>query len=132
MKDKYFQRLLLIFGAMAAITAICMGMKWAVLPGYNWLGLVFLVAVTGLIHLFVGAAKDNANSLIRRMMVGSMLRMFLGILFLAITLYNKRPVNLHFVIFYCSYFSILMVFEISQMRTNLRPDLKQRPNNANA
>lgn len=132
MKDKYFQRLLLISGIMAAITAICMGMKWAVLPNYNWLGLVFLVAVTGLIHLFVSAAKDNANSLIRRMMVGSMLRMFLGILFLAITLYNKRPVNLHFVIFYCSYFSILMVFEISQMRTNLRPDLKQRPNNANA
>lgn len=107
------------FGHRAVISAV-------------WLGLGFLTALTVLIHWFIFGQKGTENAVIRRMMVGSMMRIFLGVIFLAITLYNIRPVNLFFVVSYCLYFSVFLVFEISQMRTNLRPDLKRRPKNENA
>jgi F0F1-type ATP synthase assembly protein I len=132
MNGRYAVRLIILVLLMVMVTAVLQWTGTVNLPGYNWIGLGFLVLITGLIHMFVHAAGENPNSLIRRLMIGSILRMFLGILFLAITLYNMRPVNLHFVIFYCAYFCVFMVFEISQMRTNLRPDSKPRPNNGNA
>jgi hypothetical protein len=132
MKSRYAIVLLSLSSIMAILSLLAQQMNWLQIPWYTWLGLAYLTTITLLIHGFVQAAKENPNSVIRRLMVGSMLRMFLGILFLAITLFNVKPVNLHFVILYCIYFCVFMVFEISQMRTNLRPDLKQRPNNGNA
>lgn len=132
MDRRYVTRILILTGAMALVT---LGLFWAkivTIPVYTWFGLLYLLLITLLIHAFVRAARNQANSLIRRLMIASILRMFLGILFLAITLYNVKPVNLHFVIFYCLYFCVFLLFEISQMRTNLRPDLKPRPNNENA
>lgn len=132
MDSRYVTRIIILSALLAAISAGLHFGQVVNLPSYNWFGLIYLLLITLLIHAFVHAARDNANSLIRRLMIASILRMFLGILFLGITLYNMKPVNLHFVIFYCLYFCVFMVFEISQMRTNLRPDLKPRPNNGNA
>lgn len=98
----------------------------------NYIGLVYLFLVTVLIHWFIFGQKGTENGLIRRMMVGSMLRMFLGVIFLAISLYNIRPADLFFVVSYCLFFCVFLVFEISEMRTNLRPDSKPRPKNENA
>jgi F0F1-type ATP synthase assembly protein I len=103
MNGRYAVRLIILVLLMVMVTAVLQWTGTVNLPGYNWIGLGFLVLITGLIHMFVHAAGENPNSLIRRLMIGSILRMFLGILFLAITLYNMRPVNLHFVIFYCAY-----------------------------
>ncbi len=100
--------------------------------GAVWGGLVFLALVTGLIHWYIFGPKGTENAVLRRLMVGSMLRMFTGVLFLAITLYNIRPVSMFFVFSYCSYFCLFLVFEIWEMRTNLRPDSKPRPKNENA
>ncbi len=125
-------RLIILAAALAIITFAIQILKITMIPNYNWLGLVYLVLITWLIHSYVYAASANSNSLIRRLMVASLLRMILGILFLAITLFNNRPAHIPFVIFYCSYFCVLMLFEILNMRTNLRPDLKQRPKNENA
>lgn len=132
MDRSYTVKLLLIAAVLAMITFGLQLSGVAKVPMYNWFGLVYLVGVTLLIHAFVHAAKENPNSVIRRLMIASLMRMFFGILFLAITLLNVRPVNLHFVIFYCIYFCVFMLFEISQMRTNLRPDSKPRSKNENA
>lgn len=132
MARSYNLKLVLIIAVLAAST---IGAEWAGithLPLYTWLGLAYLSALTWLIHKFVTAASDNPNSVIRRLMIASIMRMILGLLFLVITLFNVQPMNLHFVIFYCVYFCVFMVFEISQMRANLRPDSKQRPKNENA
>lgn len=132
MDRNYSITLLILTTVLAGVSILLSALDILNLPSYNWLGLAYLLAITLLIHAFVYAAKDNANSLIRRLMIASLLRMFLGILFLAVTLFIMQPVNLHFVLSYCVYFCVFMVFEISQMRTNLRPDLKQRPKNENA
>lgn len=132
MNGAYLTRMLILTALLAVISLVFQLTGYAQLPVYNWFGLIYLLGVTVLIHAFIEAARDRANALIRRLMIGSILRMFLGILFLAVTLYNIKPVNLHFVLFYCVYFCVFMVFEISQMRTNLRPDLKPRPKNGNA
>lgn len=132
MAKPYTKRILVISIILALLSIGAELFKLVSLPLYTWVGLLYLTALTWLIHLFVEAAKDNPNALIRRLMIASILRMILGLLFLVITLFNFRPVNLNFVIFYCVYFCVFMLFEISQMRANLRPDLKQRPNNGNA
>jgi hypothetical protein len=132
MKLSYTLRLFILAAVLALVTFAAQISKMAIIPNYNWMGLGYLVLITWLIHSYVYAASANPNSLIRRLMVASLLRMILGILFLAITLFNNRPAHIPFVIFYCSYFCVFMLFEILNMRTNLRPDLKQRPKNENA
>jgi protein-S-isoprenylcysteine O-methyltransferase Ste14 len=132
MSKIYTLRLLLLTLIMAVGTQIAVFLKAVDLPIYNWVGLAYLLLLTLAIHAYVRAASDNGNSLIRRLMVASILRLIAALVFLLITLFNTRPIQVHFVIFYCLYFCAFMVFEISQMRTNLRPDLKPRPKNENA
>lgn len=101
-------------------------------PGETYLGLVFLAAITFLVHLYIYSARNNPKSVIRRLMSGSMIRLILGLTFLVITMLNIKPVSIVFVLLYCVYFCAYMVFEISQIRTNLRPDSELRPKNENA
>lgn len=129
---RYIYRLLITAAALLIITELIAYFgKWNLIPA-TYAGLLFLVAVTLLIHVFTFYSKGTDNAMIRRLMVGSMLRMFLGVLFLAISLFNIKPVNLFFVFSYCSYFCIFLVFEIWEMRTNLRPDSKPRTKDENA
>lgn len=101
-------------------------------PDLVWGGLAFLTFLTFLIHYFIFGSARTPNSMVRRMMIGSMLRMFLGVIFLAISMFNLKPVNIFFVVAYCAYFLAFMLFEIWEMRTNLRPDSSTRPKNENA
>lgn len=97
------------------------------IPAYSYFGVMFLVGLSALIHRYVhGNEKSDPKKTIRRMMIGSMLRMLAAILFLAISLFAFRPLSIPFVISYTGSFFLLMVFEISQIRRKLRPDFNGR------
>lgn len=97
------------------------------IPTYGFFGVLFLVGLSGFIHYYIyGSEKTDPKKTIRRMMLGSMLRMLAAIFFLAISLFAFRPLNIPFVISYTGSFFLLMVFEISQIRRKLRPDFNGR------
>ncbi|MBL7812316.1 MAG: hypothetical protein JNL57_08855 [Bacteroidetes bacterium] len=102
-------------------------------PWHTYMGLVLLLVLMLLVHYYIyGVKNDGPNSQIRRLMTGSMLRLAGGVAFLAISLFNFKPVSLPFVVFYCLYFALYLLFEISDIRTNLRPESKQASKNENA
>ena len=97
------------------------------IPVYGYFGILFLCGLSAFIHYFIyGNPKADAQKTIRRMMIGSLLRMVLSILFLAITLVSFHPLSILFVISYTGSFFLLMLFEIYSIRRKLRPDLKPR------
>ena len=97
------------------------------IPTYGYFGILFLAGLSGFIHHYIyGNGNSDPKKTIRRMMIGSMLRMFAAILFLAITLFAFHPVNIPFVISYTGSFFLLMLFEIYSIRRKLRPDLQTR------
>ena len=56
------------------------------IPTYGFFGVLFLVGLSGFIHYYIyGSEKTDPKKTIRRMMLGSMLRMLAAIFFLAIS-----------------------------------------------
>ena len=100
---------------MAAITA-ALQVFWPLkVPGYTYFSLLYLcVLMAFLHHLVFGRKTNNPNAVVRRMMMASMLRLLLSAAFLFITLVAFKPVSLIFVTFYCLYFALFLLFEISQ------------------
>lgn len=91
------------------------------LIGYT--SIVFLTGVFVLTRYFVQFDDSiNENKRIRRLMIGSMVRLFLVVIFLAISLFNMLEVELTFVFVYGLSFLFFLFFDILEMRTNLRPD----------
>lgn len=133
MKVNYYTWLIAITGLSAAGTylAAVFFLK-SDLPPYTYAGLVYLALVMALMHYMVHGRKADAKVVVRRMMAATMLRMLLAVTYLLITLANYRPVNLYFVGAYCAYFLLFLLFEISQIRYNLRPDFNQGQNKQNA
>jgi hypothetical protein len=76
-------------------------------------------------------SKKSGNSQIRRIMIASMLRMFVILIFLIITMLNQPKVNIPWTIAYGLYFLLFLMFDISKNHTNLRPDLKAPDENGN-
>ncbi len=76
--------------------------------------------------------QKNANSQIRRIMIASMLRMFLILMFLVITMLNRPEVNIPWTIAYGLYFLLFLMFDISKNHINLRPDFKTIDENGNS
>jgi hypothetical protein len=125
-KNQYVALLALTL-LMAAVTVVLQGLMKLSVPVYTYLGLGFLfLMMCFLHHLVFGRKTDNPNAVVRRMMVASMLRILLTAAFLLITLIAFKPVNIIFVTFYCAYFALFLLFEISQKRYKLRPDFKPR------
>jgi hypothetical protein len=128
----YLNKLLLITSILIIGSGTIEAMHWLSIPDYTWAGLVYLALLTYGIHRFVKASGTNPNAAVRRLMLASIMRLFGALIFLLITLVNTRPVNKIFLGFYCAYFCVFLLFEISQLRTNLRPDSEPRPKNENA
>lgn len=125
-KNQYVALLALTL-LMAAVTVVLQGLMKLSVPVYTYLGLGFLfLMMCFLHHLVFGRKTDNPNAVVRRMMVASMLRILLTAAFLLITLIAFKPVSIIFVTFYCAYFALFLLFEISQKRYKLRPDFKPR------
>jgi threonine/homoserine/homoserine lactone efflux protein len=64
-------------------------------------------------------------------MIGSMVRLFLVLIFLAISLFNMKPIQFHFVVVFGITFLFFLFFDILEMRTNLRPDSEKPNKNSN-
>ncbi|MFN4914821.1 MAG: hypothetical protein ACK5FT_05850 [Sphingomonadales bacterium] len=123
----YIKGIALLTAAMLLAIFIYNLLFAGAIPSYGYFGVLFLSGLTLFIHYFTyGNPGADSSKTIRRMMVGSMLRMLMSILFLFITLISFKPVSIPFVISYTVSFSIFMVFEIYSIRCKLRPDLKAR------
>jgi len=98
------------------------------LPSITYGGVVYLGALFSLVRYFTHYDdKITENQKIRRLMIGSMLRLFLVLIFLVISLFNMKPIELPFVIVFGLTFIFFLFFDILEMRTNLRPD-SEKPN----
>ena len=64
-------------------------------------------------------------------MIGSMVRLFLVLIFLAISLFNMKPIQFPFVVVFGITFLFFLFFDILEMRTNLRPDSGKPNKNSN-
>jgi len=73
----------------------------------------------------------SENKKIRRFMIGSMVRLFLVLIFLAISLFNMKPIQFPFVVVFGITFLFFLFFDILEMRTNLRPDSEKPNKNSN-
>ena len=62
-------------------------------------------------------------------MIASMLRLFLVVIFLGISLFNMPKVELGFVAGYIVTFLLFLFFDIREMRTKLRPDSEKSHKN---
>ncbi len=92
----------------------------------------FQLCVFLLLNYYVTVGhKKSGNSQIRRIMIASMLRMFVILIFLIITMLNQPKANIPWTIAYGLYFLLFLIFDISKNHTNLRPDLKAPDENGN-
>ena len=94
-------------------------------PAVMFMALVFI-----LIHyMSMHDEKQDPNKGIRKLMVASMLRLFLVVIFLGISLFNMSKIESGFVVGYIVTFLLFLFFDISEMRTKLRPETRKSHKN---
>jgi hypothetical protein len=104
-----------------------------VVPVDAYIGLVYLVLIFLSLRYYVSKASvSNPNQWVRRAMTSSMLRLLGVLTFLLITLLNRGKADLVFASAYCVYFLLFLLFEMSEKRSNLRPDSNNGPQKENA
>ena len=114
-----------IISLSAAIADVYMKLD---LPAISYSGVVYLGALFSLVRYFTHQDQNiTENQKIRRLMIGSMLRLFLVLIFLVISLFNMKPLEMSFVVIFGLTFIFFLFFDILEMRTNLRPD-SEKPN----
>ena len=98
----------------------------------SYVGILYLVVLFILVRYFTYHDTNiSENKKIRRFMIGSMVRLFLVLIFLAISLFNMKPIQFHFVVVFGITFLFFLFFDILEMRTNLRPDSEKSNKNSN-
>lgn len=101
--------------------------------GDAYLGLLYLVVIFWSLRYYVSQSSvSNPNQWVRRAMISSMLRMLAVLTFLLITVLNRGKADLVFTSAYCLYFLLFLLFEMSEKRSNLRPDSNNGPQKENA
>ena len=124
---------------MSALTAIILvsfllAEQFTKYPLTNWIypAVVFMGLVFLLVHyMSMHDEKSDPNKGIRKLMIASMLRLFLVVIFLGISLFNMPQVELGFVAGYIVTFLLFLFFDIREMRTKLRPDSEKLHKNSN-
>jgi uncharacterized membrane protein YiaA len=103
------------------------------LPAVSYFGVLFVAGVFSTVNYFIHRdSQIDENKRIRRLMIGSMLRLFLIVIFLGITLFNMSNLSFDFVMIYGISFLLFLFFDILEMRINLRPDLEKSNRKSNA
>jgi uncharacterized membrane protein len=98
----------------------------------SYVGILYLVVLFILVRYFTYHDTNiSENKKIRRFMIGSMVRLFLVLIFLAISLFNMKPIQFTFVVVFGLTFLFFLFFDILEMRTNLRPDSEKSNKNSN-
>ena len=89
----------------------------------SYIGIIYIALLFNIVQYFTHHdVQISENKRIRRLMIGSMVRLFLVLIFLAISLFNMKPIELTFVAVYGLSFLFFLFFDILEMRTNLRPE----------
>ena len=102
-------------------------------PVDAYFGLLYLVLIFWALRYYVSKSSiKNPNQWVRRAMTSSMLRLLAVLTFLLITLINRGKADLVFTSAYCLYFLLFLLFEMSEKRSNLRPDSNNGPQKENA
>lgn len=117
----------MIFVLVALVASTFLGSMFSSLKFGNsiYFAAFFQFVVFMLVRYFIHKSDaNNPNSQIRRIMIGSTLRMLVILIFLVITMLNQVKVNLPWTLLYCLYFLLFLLFDISEKYSNLRPDLK--------
>ena len=118
--------------ALSTLLADWVSKKVAV-PTDAYVGLLFLVIIFWSLRYYVSKSSvSNPNQWVRRAMTSSMLRLLAVLTFLLITLINRGKADLVFASAYCLYFLLFLLFEMSEKRSNLRPDSNNGPQKENA
>lgn len=118
---------------LAVLLSILLKTGWVKISFPCYAGLIFLYLLNLGIWYFVnGNPNRSGNAVVRRLMVGSFIRMFGSAIFLAIILLTIKPVDKIFVWSYFIIFCAFLVFEIWETRSKLRPDSKPRSIDKNA
>ncbi len=121
--------------AMALILSVSLAKGFTHYPINSWiyLGIIYLVILFTAVHYFtLHDDRNNPNKGIRKIMMGTMIRLFASVIFLIISVLNSGKPELGFVLTYLLSFLVFLFFDISEMRTKLRPDLEKSKNNTNA
>ncbi len=118
--------------ALSTLLADWVSKKVAV-PTDAYVGLLYLVIIFWSLRYYVSKSSvSNPNQWVRRAMTSSMLRLLAVLTFLLITLINRGKADLVFASAYCLYFLLFLLFEMSEKRSNLRPDSNNGPQKENA
>lgn len=120
----YEKRISVVAGLLLISAAIAQNIMNYPLTPLAYLAVVYNLVVFSVIHRFIIKDVGDANKSIRRVMIGSMLRLFLSVIFLAISLFNLGKVDIGFVTVFISSFILFLFFDISKISTKLRPDSK--------
>lgn len=83
-------------------------------------GVLFLFLLNYVIHNFVHKKINEPKAFVRRVMSGTMLRLLGAVLFMAITLISSKKMDLFFVVSYLLSFLVFLIFELSEISSNLR------------
>ncbi len=113
-----------IFLNIALLGSVFLAAKFTNNYIHSWVyfGIVFMGGLFLLINRWTTKDKMNPNQGIRRLMISSMIRLFAVVIYLGISLYNFRPLELKNVLIYVFSFLLYLFFDIYEMRTKLRPD----------
>ena len=123
---------LVVMMALSTLLADWVSKKVSV-PVDAYFGLLYLVLIFWALRYYVSKSSiTNPNQWVRRAMTSSMLRLLAVLTFLLITLINRGKADLVFTSAYCLYFLLFLLFEMSEKRSNLRPDSNNGPQKENA
>ena len=123
---------LCVMMALSTLLADWVSKKVSV-PVDAYFGLLYLVLIFWALRYYVSKSSiTNPNQWVRRAMTSSMLRLLAVLTFLLITLINRGKADLVFTSAYCLYFLLFLLFEMSEKRSNLRPDSNNGPQKENA
>lgn len=122
--NSYEKRISVVAGLLLISAAIAQNIMNYPLTPLAYLAVVYNLVVFSVIHRFIIKDVGDANKSIRRVMIGSMLRLFLSVIFLAISLFNLGKVDIGFVTVFISSFILFLFFDISKISSKLRPDSK--------
>lgn len=118
---------------MIVVLAIMLKFSTVKITAYCFIAVAFLSVLNFIIWYFInGNPNLSENAVIRRIMVGSMLRLLGSAIFLVITLLAVKPVDKIFVWTFFIGFCVFLMFEIWETRSKLRPNSKQQNIDKNA
>jgi len=93
------------------------------LPTMSYFGVIYIALLFIIMQYFTHHdVQISEDRRIRRLMIGSMVRLFLVLIFLVISLFNMKPIELTFVVIYGLTFLLFLFFDNLEIRANLRSE----------